>query len=56
MKESYYAGWGTLALINANLGQIKGGNGLIWFLVSLVLGPIATAILLFRSAPASPSR
>jgi uncharacterized membrane protein YhdT len=48
MDNGYYAGWGTLALINANLGQLNGGSGLIWFLISCVLGPIATIILLFR--------
>jgi hypothetical protein len=53
MHQSYYAGWGTLALINANLGQLKGGNGLAWFLASLFLGPIATVILVFKDAPRS---
>ena len=56
MQNSYYAGWGTLALINANFGQLKGGNGLVWFLVSLVLGPIATILLLFREAPNAAAR
>ena len=50
-KNSYYAGWGTLALINANLGQLKGGNGLAWFLLSLIVGPIATILLLLRGTP-----
>ena len=39
------AGWGTLALINAGLAQGKNRSGLNWFLVSLLLGPIATFIL-----------
>jgi hypothetical protein len=38
----YVVGWGTLALINAGVAQGKGRSGLSWFLVSLVLGPIAT--------------
>ncbi len=42
----YYAGWGTLALINAGLAQCKKRSGLLWFLLSLVLGPIATFLLL----------
>lgn len=42
---SYFVGWGTLALINAGLAQGKGRRGLIWFLVSLLLGPIATLLL-----------
>jgi len=42
---SYFVGWGTLALINAGLAQGKGRKGLIWFLISLLLGPIATLLL-----------
>lgn len=38
-------GWGTLALINAGLAQGKNRSGLIWFLISVPLGPIATLIL-----------
>jgi hypothetical protein len=41
----YAVGWLTLALINAGLAQGKNRNGLIWFLLSLLLGPIATFIL-----------
>lgn len=43
---SYFVGWGTLALINAGLAQAKGRGGLIWFLISLFLGPIATFLLI----------
>jgi hypothetical protein len=43
--RSYAVGWGTLALINAGLAQSKGGSRLLWFLVSLLLGPIATLII-----------
>jgi hypothetical protein len=42
---SYFVGWGTLALINAGLAQTKGRRGLLWFLGSLLLGPIATFLL-----------
>jgi hypothetical protein len=38
-------GWGTLALINAGLAQAKNRSGLNWFLLSLLLGPIATFLL-----------
>jgi hypothetical protein len=41
----WFAGWGTLALINAGLAQGKNRSGLLWFLLSLVLGPIATLIV-----------
>jgi hypothetical protein len=47
--SGFYVGWGTLALINAGLAQSKHRSGLIWFLISLVLGPIATFIMLFLS-------
>jgi len=42
----YFVGWGTLALINAGLAQGKNRSGLLWFLLSLVLGPIATLVLI----------
>lgn len=45
MDESYAVGWGALALINANLAQLKGRSGLGWFLGSLIGGPIATFLL-----------
>lgn len=43
----YFVGWGTLALVNANLAQAKNRSGLNWFLLSVLLGPLATLILLF---------
>ncbi|MBE0536679.1 MAG: hypothetical protein IH624_13515 [Phycisphaerae bacterium] len=44
-QSGYAIGWGTLALINAGLAQAKRRSGLIWFLVSLLLGPIATLLI-----------
>jgi len=41
----YVVGWGTLAMLNAGIAQGKGRSGMNWFLLSLLLGPIATAIL-----------
>lgn len=41
----WFVGWGTLALINAALAQGKNRSGLIWFLLSLLLGPFATLFL-----------
>ncbi|MFT6270923.1 MAG: hypothetical protein ACJAVV_003762 [Alphaproteobacteria bacterium] len=46
MNGSYFVGWGTLALINSALAQGKGRRGLVWFLISLLLGPIATFLLI----------
>jgi hypothetical protein len=43
--HSYAIGWGTLALINAGLAQSKDLSGLLWFVLSLLLGPLATFIL-----------
>lgn len=43
--QEYAAGWGTLALINAELAQAKRKSGLLWFLLSLILGPVATFLL-----------
>lgn len=49
----YAVGWGTLALINAGIAQGKNRSGLIWFLLSLPLGPIATFLLVavFEKVP-----
>ncbi|HST83939.1 MAG TPA: hypothetical protein VLL08_19550 [Kineosporiaceae bacterium] len=52
---SYAIGWGTLALLNAGLAQSKNRSGLGWFLISLLLGPIAT-LLIVLSVPALPRR
>ena len=41
----WFVGWGTLALINAALAQGKTRSGLLWFLLSLLAGPIATLLL-----------
>lgn len=38
-------GWGTLALLNAGLAQSKNRSGLNWFLLSLLLGPLATLLV-----------
>jgi len=41
----YGFGWGTLSLLNAGLAQLQGRSGLLWFLLSLLFGPLATLIL-----------
>jgi hypothetical protein len=41
----FFVGVGTLALINAGLAQSKNRSGLGWFLSSLLLGPIATLLI-----------
>ena len=49
--EFWYAGWGTLALINAGLAQSKHRSGLVWFLLSLLLGPFATLVIVLLDDP-----
>ncbi len=47
----FFVGIGTLALINAGLAQSKNRRGLVWFLISLVLGPLATLLLVVMDDP-----
>ncbi len=49
--RSYAVGWGTLAMINAGLAQSKGRSRMAWFLASLLLGPIATFIIVVTDEP-----
>jgi len=54
MDEGYFVGWGTLALINAGIAQAKNRSGLNCFLISLLLGPIATlSLVIFEKLPYS---
>jgi hypothetical protein len=51
--SQYFVGWGALALINCVLAQGKGRSGLLWFVFSLFLGPIATFLLAVLEKPKS---
>jgi hypothetical protein len=42
---SFSAAWFTLSLINAGLAQSKNRSGLNWWLVSLLIGPLATLLI-----------
>ena len=44
-QSEFVVGWGTLTLINAGIAQGKNRSGLNWFLLSLLLGPLATFLL-----------
>lgn len=44
--HEYVAGWGTLTLLNTAIAQLHGKSTWLWFIISLLLGPIATLILL----------
>jgi hypothetical protein len=54
VRSEYAVGWGTLALLNAGLAQSKGKSGLLWGLLSLILGPLATLILVSAYASSKP--
>lgn len=43
---SYAVGWRTLAMINAGLAQSKNHSGQLWLLLSLLLGPISTFLII----------
>ena len=49
--NEFFVGWGTLALINAGLAQAKNRGGLAWFLISLLLGPLATLLIVVLARP-----
>ena len=50
-QSGYAVGWGALALINAGLAQGKRRSGLAWFLLSLLLGPLATLLIVVLPVP-----
>jgi len=52
--RGYAVGWFTLALINAGLAQSKNRSGLGWWLASLLIGPIATFLIVVLEKPAAP--
>lgn len=56
LNEEHVVGWGTLSLINAGLAQGKGRSGFNWWLVSLLLGPVATFLIVFLPAEHSTGR
>lgn len=60
LHHEHSIGWGTLALVNAALAQSKGRSALGWLLLSLLLGPLATLLLILAShraaRPEYPSR
>ncbi|WP_416444782.1 hypothetical protein AB3K78_15635 [Leucobacter sp. HNU] len=44
-------GWFALALVNAGLAEQKNRSRLNWFLLSLLLGPFATAYIVVAAKP-----
>jgi hypothetical protein len=48
------AAWATLTLVNAGLAQGKNRSGWNWFLISLLLGPVATFLIVTSRALERP--
>ncbi len=44
-ESGFYVGWGTLSLVNAGLAQSKNRSGLLWWVGSLIFGPLATFLI-----------
>jgi len=44
----YAVGWFTLSLINAGLAESKGRSRLNWWAASLLIGPIATLLIIVQ--------
>ena len=55
-QSGYAVGWGALALINAGLAQGKGRSGLYWFVISLLLVPLATLLIVLLPMPGVEAR
>jgi hypothetical protein len=57
IQNVYFVGWGTLALLTAGIAQGKNRSGLNWFLLGLILGPIALFLLVlaFPKLPTPPA-
>jgi hypothetical protein len=51
IESEYFVGWGSLALINAGLAKAMRRSSGGWFLASLLLGPIATFLLVITDGP-----
>ncbi len=54
-QAQFFVGWGTLSLINAGLAQAKGRSGLLWWLASIFLGPLATFLIVVVSPVQKPT-
>ena len=45
--------WFALAIVTAGLAETKGRRRWVWFLLGLLLGPLATALVVAWAWPAS---
>lgn len=46
----FSAGWCVLAVVNAVIAKVKNKSMLLWFLFTLLLGPVATVLLLLSKS------
>jgi hypothetical protein len=44
-RTNFFVDWGALSFIGAGLAQSKGRSGLVWVLLSLLVGRIATFLI-----------
>ncbi len=51
--HTYSVGWFTLSVINAGLAESKGRGRLNWWLLSLLLGPLATLYIVVTDSRSS---
>jgi hypothetical protein len=42
MEQEHVIGWGTLALLNAGLARCMNCDGVVWFFLSIFVGPLVT--------------
>lgn len=49
-------GWLVLALVNAGLAEQKNRSRWNWFLLSILLGPIATFLIVVWAPPGNSAR
>lgn len=52
---NYGGWWSSLALVNAGLAQTKGRSRWNWFLLSILLGPVATFLIVVWPAVDAPT-
>ncbi|MCH7702121.1 MAG: hypothetical protein IID37_10580 [Planctomycetes bacterium] len=54
-NTEFAVGWGTLAMLTAGLAQSKNRSGGGWFLLGMLLGPIAVFVLVVFCEPIPPA-
>ncbi|MCX7521850.1 hypothetical protein OSC27_06105 [Microbacterium sp. STN6] len=48
--------WLVLAIVTAGLAETKGRRRWVWFVLGLLIGPIATALVVIWAPPRNPVR